>query len=93
MTPVVHQDVSIPVAAAIGLLQDCVEALQYWFQNNILLLNPSKPTIVYFGTHGRLRQSVLPSQITAADCSKCFRQIVSAGSYTGQHTLIQPACE
>jgi len=57
---------SVPATAAIGLLQDCVEALQYWFWNNGLLLNPSKSAIVYFGTRGRLRQSILPSQIIAA---------------------------
>jgi len=34
-----------------------------------LLLNPSKSAIVYFGTHGRLRQSILPSQIIAAGCT------------------------
>jgi len=43
---------SVPATAAIGLLQDCVKALQYWFWNNGLLLN------------GRLRQSML-SQIIA----------------------------
>jgi len=60
---------SVSATAAIGLLQDCAEALQYWFWNNELLLNPSKSAVVYFGTHGRLRQSILPSQITAAGCT------------------------
>jgi len=58
------------VTTTIGLLQDSVEALQYWFWiwNNGLLLNQSKSAIVYFGTHGRLRQSILLSQIPAAGC-------------------------
>ena len=60
------------VTTTIGLLQDSVEALQYWFWiwNNGLLLNQSKSAIVYFGTHGRLRQSILPSQsqIIAVGC-------------------------
>jgi len=45
-----------------------------------LLLNPKKYAIVYFGTHGRLRQSISPSpsQIIAVGCrstvnvSDCF---------------------
>jgi len=60
---------SVPMTAAIGLLQDCVEALQYWFWNNGLLLNPSTSAIVYFGTHGVLKESILPWQIIAAGCT------------------------
>jgi len=45
----------------LGDVTGFVEALQYWFRNNGLLLNPRKSAIVYFGTHGRLRQSILPS--------------------------------
>jgi len=40
------------------------KALQYWFWNKGLLLNPWKSAIVYFGTHGRLRQFILQQIIT-----------------------------
>jgi len=60
-----------PLEQNYGDATSCVEALQYWFWNNGLLLNPSKSAIVYFGTHGRLRQSILPSQsqIIAVGCT------------------------
>jgi len=61
--------VSVPATAAIGLLQECVEERQYWFWNNVLLLNPSKSAVVRFGTPGRLRNSTLPSQISVAGCT------------------------
>jgi len=60
-----------PLEQNSGDATGCVEALQYWFWYNGLLPNPSKSAIVYFGTHGRLRQSILPlqSQILAAGCT------------------------
>ena len=49
---------SVPATAAIGLLQDCAEALRYLLWNNGLLLNSSKSFIVYFGTNDQLRHSL-----------------------------------
>jgi len=46
-----------PLEQNSGDVTGFVETLQYWFWNNGLLLNSSKSVIVYFGTHGRLRQS------------------------------------
>ena len=41
---------TIPVTSAISRLQACVESLQHWFWMKGLLLNPSKPSLMYFGT-------------------------------------------
>ena len=37
-----------------------LEGLQYWFWNNGPLLNLSKSAIIYFGTHGQLKNCTLP---------------------------------
>jgi len=45
-------------------LVECVDKLQIWFWQNNLLLNPDKSEVAYFGTHQRLRKSILPSSIS-----------------------------
>ena len=52
----------------INLLELCSSALQQWFGENDLLLNPDKSKVCFFGTRQKLRHAIRPSSIRVAGC-------------------------
>ena len=66
----------------ISLLESCSSALQQWFWENDLLLNPDKSEVCFFGTRHKLQHAIRPSSIRVAGCGVdvCERHAIRPSS-------------
>ena len=66
----------------ISVLESCSSALQQWFWENDLLLNPDKSEVCFFGTQQKLRHAIRPSSIRVARCGVdvCERHAIRPSS-------------
>jgi len=79
----------------ISKLQVCVESLRHRFWVSGLLLNPSKSSLMYFGTGSRLQNTVLPTQVMVAGSNVDVPdslQILGVTLVLGWHTVAGQTC-
>jgi len=66
-------------------LEECTSALQHWFWQHDLLLNPDKSEAIYFGTRQRLCN--LPSSLCVAGCTIATTEKLKTLGVTLDNTL------